>query len=553
MLGTRAFVPMTSGRAEATLQPAIRLGGLQPPVTAALRPMPVIAIPEARPALRLEFVLLTIPLAVLAVLALLPGLLGPSLDAAVFSVVGQRLANGELPYAQVFDHKPPGLYLLIGLGDLLGGPLGAWRVSWLISVAAAALTGVLVADTLRLLGWRRLAWLCGGLCTALLASFPLALGGGLGETVAVLPAAAAVRLGAAGSVGSRRSFAIGALAAGAAAISLQAVPALFAVLVIAALNSDRGRRAAAERTLGMAWIGVGAASVMSALVILLGSAGATGAAVQAVIGYNRAFAGLAGLDDPMAGQAMHAVLVLAPLLVPAVIGLPATLSHADRRPVAIGALTWIALSTALVVVQGRLELHYLSLIVPPLALLAPAGFVLHLRGGHGVVARGAIVAGLLAVAFSISTLVSTSETAMALDARAAEAERSQAVAGWVSANTPPDARIFVWGNEPSVYLDADRAPASAFVYLLPLTTPGFVTDKVVASVLQEWSASPPAAIIDAGSSAPGVAGLPPLLVDRPVLELDGRDMDILEPLRAFVRDRYVQATTVDGWPVYVLR
>ncbi len=71
--------------------------------------------------------------------------------------------------------------------------------------------------------------------------------------------------------------------------------------------------------------------------------------------------------------------------------------------------------------------------------------------------------------------------------------------------------------------------------------------------MQEWSASPPAAVIDAGSSAPGVAGLPPLLVDRPVLELDGRDMDILEPLRAFVRDRYVQATTVDGWPVYVLR
>ncbi len=255
--------------------------------------------------------------------------------------LAQRLANGELPYAQVFDHKPPGLYLLIGLGDLLGGPLGAWRVSWLISAAAAALTGVLVADTLRLLGWRRLAWLCGGLCTALLASFPLALGGGLGETVAVLPAAAAVRLGAAGSVGSRRSFAIGALAAAAAAISLQAVPALFAVLVMAALNSDRGRRAAAERILGMAWIGVGAASVMSALVILLGSAGATGAAVQAVIGYNRAFAGLAGRDDPMAGQAMHAVLVLAPLLVPAVIGLPATLSHAARRPVAIGALTWI--------------------------------------------------------------------------------------------------------------------------------------------------------------------------------------------------------------------
>ena len=258
-------------------------------------------------------------------------------------------------------------------------------------------------------------------------------------------------------------------------------------------------------------------------------------------------------DDPIAGQAVHGILVLAPLLVPAVIGLPATLGQSARRPVAIGAVTWIALSAALIAVQGRLELHYLSMLVPPLALLAPAGFVFHLRGGHRVATSGAIMAGLLAAAFAISALVSTTETAMALDARAAGADRSEAVGAWVDANTAPDAQIFVWGNAPSVYLDAERAPASAYVYLLPLTTPGFVTDKVVASVLQEWTASPPAVVIDAGSSAPGVAGLPPLLVDRPMLALDGRDVDILEPLRAFVRDRYVQATTVEGWPIYVPR
>ncbi len=174
--------------------------------------------------------------------------------------------------------------------------------------------------------------------------------------------------------------------------------------------------------------------------MLLGTAGATGAAVQAIIGYNRAFAGLAGGDDPIAGQAVHGVLVLAPLLVPAVIGLPATLGQSARRPVAIGAVTWIALSAALIAVQGRLELHYLSMLVPPLALLAPAGFVFHLRGGHRVATSGAIMAGLLAAAFAISTLVSTTETAMALDARAAGADRSEAVGAWVDANTAPDAR-----------------------------------------------------------------------------------------------------------------
>jgi hypothetical protein len=142
---------------------------------------------------------------------------------------------------------------------------------------------------------------------------------------------------------------------------------------------------------------------------------------------------------------------------------------------------------------------------------------------------------------------------MALEARSTQADRSQAVGGWIGAHTRPDDQIFVWGNTPSIYLDANRAPASAYVYLLPLTTPGFVTDELIATVLEEWTASPPAVVVDAGSSQPGVAGLPPLLVGRPTLELDGRDLDILEPLRTFVRERYVQAATVDGWPVYVPR
>ena len=135
------------------------------------------------------------PVIVLAVIALLPGLLAPSLDAAVFSLIGDRISVGQLPYVQLFDHKPPGMYFLIAGGQLLSGTLGAWKVSWILSVASVALTGTLVADTLRSLGWRRLAWAAGALCVAELASFPLALGGGLGETVAVLPAVAAVRTG----------------------------------------------------------------------------------------------------------------------------------------------------------------------------------------------------------------------------------------------------------------------------------------------------------------------------------------------------------------------
>ena len=46
-------------------------------------------------------------LPVVAAVVLLPGLvIGPSLDASVFVVLGQGLRDGALPYVDLWDHKP---------------------------------------------------------------------------------------------------------------------------------------------------------------------------------------------------------------------------------------------------------------------------------------------------------------------------------------------------------------------------------------------------------------------------------------------------------------
>jgi hypothetical protein len=47
--------------------------------------------------------------------------------------------------------------------------------------------------------------------------------------------------------------------------------------------------------------------------------------------------------------------------------------------------------------------------------------------------------------------------------------------------------------------------------------------------------------------------MPALLIARATLRIDGRNADLLDPLRDFVRERYVLATTIRGWPVYVPR
>ena len=41
------------------------------------------------------------------------------------------------------------------------------------------------------------------------------------------------------------------------------------------------------------------------------------------------------------------------------------------------------------------------------------------------------------------------------------------------------------------------------------------------------------------------------LIERPVVS-DGRDLDILDPMREVVAERYRLLEVVDGWPVYEL-
>lgn len=65
----------------------------------------------------------------------------PQEDAGVFLYAAQVLLDGDLPYRDVWDHKPPLIYVLDALGLLLGGgsPLGVWALQALAYAAAAIL------------------------------------------------------------------------------------------------------------------------------------------------------------------------------------------------------------------------------------------------------------------------------------------------------------------------------------------------------------------------------------------------------------------------------
>jgi hypothetical protein len=486
-------------------------------------------------------------LVLLAGALLAPGLLlGPALDAAVFSHVAGRLLDGVAPYVGSWDHKPPGIYLANAAAQTLLGWLGQWTADWLVTLAATAGIGLGVAAALGRLGvdgWPRRLAAAGAVAFG--AQYLLALGGGLTEAPAAALAGAAIAL----ALSARRRaqlLAVGALLGLAITFSVQAIPAVVAIVILLRANPK-----------GLALSAVGFAVPVTLVVGWLALAGALPAAIDAVVGYTAAYrassAAYGGaLSAPVISWTLLASLAL---IAPAIIGATHALEAlGPRRNVAAAASAWIALAVILFVVQGRFLAHYVIPLAVPLGILSglglePAGR--SLSHARAPVERALIVLPLV-LTLVIAIVAGTIGGSMEAAAVAGNAHRLQKVASYIRDTEGEAGTILVWGNQPRLYDLAGRSPATRFSYFYPLTTPGFTTETMIDDVARQLADRPPVFVVDAGSSSPGAPGFLPLLVSRPIAT-DGRDLDLLDPLRDFVAARYQLKAVVDGWPVYVLR
>lgn len=222
-------------------------------------------------------------LAVLAAALLSPGLwLGANFDAAVYTLAGVRIRDGFMPYTDLQDNKPPGLYLLNAFGETVMPWLDPWLVSWLATLAFTAAT-ILVLDTLMR---RRLSpvasFLMSVVCLIGIAAHPLSLGGGHTESFAILPLVVGLWAVSSLPAGWRSAALVGVLASVALVFSLQSLPAAV-VLVAAAVLIGATPREVVRR--GAATFACGAV-VPLAIAAWLVARGAIGDAIDQVMTYN---------------------------------------------------------------------------------------------------------------------------------------------------------------------------------------------------------------------------------------------------------------------------
>lgn len=192
---------------------------------------------------------------------------------------------------------------------------------------------------------------------------------------------------------------------------------------------------------------------------------------------------------------------------------------------------WLWLAGAAVGVSAGLRFfgHYYLQLAPPLALLAAGA----LEGAPGWIRRRTAALGALSVAVFMVMAVATTPTILRPTAR---------LRSVIDANSAPGQPIFVWGEVPQVYWDADRPPASRFLTVGFLTgySGGRANDQIGPEhavpgawddLFADLAARPPALIID---ESPGT---PYSLQHFPAME-------------RYVRTGYRTIAAVDGAVVY---
>lgn len=464
----------------------------------------------------------------------------PQRDSGIFLYTGWRILQGELPYRDAWDHKPPVIYYLDALG-LAGGSI--WGV-WLLELACLFVAGFICFALVR----RTFGGLTGAFSTGLLliGIFPILQGGNL-TTEYALPMQIAclwlARNAERDNFRSMRGFAIGILTGmlfltrpNTIGVSI----AIMAYLSLHRLRFGQTRRWAAE----MLVLGLGVLAAALPVLVYFSAQGALGEFWEAAFHFNVVYSAvdlrhrLISLGIVLGGLAPSGLVPLAFLgygiaLVWQVFQLQKI--PANGRTLTAILLLDLPLEMVLVNLPGYAHPHYLIALLPALTWFA--GFVFWILlsqltwPGSAEWVQMLFTLGALGM-FAWASLGNSVQTWRMLR-QGVDAELAKTIAQV----TTPEESVLVWGVEGGINLSAQRRSPTRYVYLTPLYTEGYTSEERVLEFLDGLLQSPPVMILD----VPGD--------EMPIFEFPVRSMQIEQRL-ARLRQRYRPAEEINGWRVY---
>jgi hypothetical protein len=468
----------------------------------------------------------------------------PAEDTGVFFYAAQRLLDGGVPYRDIWDHKPPGVYLVDAVGLAIARETGVWLVQIAFLVVAA------------LLGYRALRREFGDVpafvgSVAWLLALPRLFLAEQAQTSFVEFYALPLQFGALllFSREIRAPTIVGAVAMGVlGGAALLFKPTLIGVwLAIGAITLVQRRRDALA-PLGL--IAVGALLPLAIVVAWAAARGVLNEMVDQALAYNRAYAAFAPLGDRVAAVVAGLRLTLPSGLALVAIGawLYAVLARRTSPALILVALISFPLEIALAT-WGRGYHYYFIPWLLPMAILT----------AFAVSEVQRIVPARIRVALAAAVLLMCVQPALLITRLAMSTGDGQfrSAAGYIAANTRPDDTVLIWGSHAEVLFMADRVSPTRYVYqYAALATRGYASPARVLELLRDLERARPLLIFDASGNS----------FVTPPLDLAGwrawvspepqyAPLPELERVVEFVMTNYERAGSEPstGWPMWKLR
>ena len=506
------------------------------------KPKQTKASPKPAPARLLE---LLIPLAsALAVMLPVAPAFAPGVNdnSGVYLYAGWRILQGDLPYLQLWDHKPPLVFYINALGTALS-PGSHWGI-WALELAALMLAAYL--------GYKLLKAHFGSLAAALgtilwlLALFFIFLGGNQ-TTDWTLP----LQFGAlllftqteSGEKPERGYFLIG-LLGGLAFLTKQTAVGVWLALGVLLLVWALRRKPKAWRKLGLMAVGVLVVVLAAALYFL--SQGALAQAWDAAFAYNFQFSTSAAqsLGDRLRNAFDLTYIARLPIFPIALLGVLVSVffPRIKQEPLkgSLFALMLLdgALELGLILMTGDVSKYYFETILPVLALFSAAAVSvldqwLTTSGGKKTsrLAIGALALGLLALGFGLETAERAGGYQQSLPAR-------QAAIRYVRENTRPEDTVLVWRDTRVNYF-AQRESPTRYLVMRPLMDADAAGQGRALEFLDELLIAKPVLMIDTKMEGWGF------------LDFPGENAQITEKVRLLM-SYYQPEEMIDDWIVYRL-
>ncbi|HUF53653.1 MAG TPA: glycosyltransferase family 39 protein [Dehalococcoidia bacterium] len=483
-------------------------------------PMPA---PPPLPGLTRSDVFFLLGLALIPILLYLPFAGMPfERDEGVYATIAQGVLDGQVPYRDLFDNKPPLVYIWYAFSfTLFGESVFAPRI---LAAICLSLTTVALFNQARMVLPMPAARIAAALF-AISTGLPWVALHANTEAYMLLPLVSSLMFFTIGMRDGRlRWFLIAGALAGLAVMTKQV--AMWNLLALAMVALVWHRRTAETSLQWIAPTGALFAGTLASLALValpFTLMGALDDLIYANLSYNWLYINFLSYAERLSNFG-YGLLFFSAVAAPFVVGALVGLVILCRKRAAVMdyvLILWAVASAIGVASGGRFFPHYFLQLMPSLAVLT--GIVIYDRfvnGSSHLISRPAWIIATFLIVVSVAT---TSVLYLAPQ-RAQEQvvssvyhqkeweASSEELGAYIKERTSEDDLIFNYGRESQIYFYADRSPAIAYFYdwvlefdeeLFPEvltelheTKPVYFIDSVQAPLFDDWQAAHPQGLRD---------------------------------------------------------